>query len=696
MSKLQSIRNPDGVWVNTEVFREEARHFEKYGYYCPDPWGSPSWQIYWEEQFKRTVEGYEVAGVKITGDHYFYMNFCPIMRVEKGASGRKAKKLAGFPDFWDGDYNYYWATEIAYNGLSRETLNNLQLEVRVEDEFLDGGRHIIVGKSRRKGYSFKNAAKVANIYNSVRNSLSIIGAFEKKYLYPEGTMGMVTDYLNFLNEHTGWRKNRDYIDKQEHRKASYKEVLNGVAIEKGYQSQVIAVTFKDNPDAARGKDAKYVLLEEAGKFPNLKDSYMATEPTLKAGKFITGQILIFGTGGDMEGGTVDFADMFYDPATYNLMPFTNVWDDNAENTKCGFFHPVFWNMDGFYDKQGNSLKQEAIDYEITEREKILKNSSNGTGVIQKRVQEYPLKPSEAFLTVSTNDFPITELRNRLNIVEREQIYHKKGQPVSLIRNEEGKVKAIPDLKNELAPVWHYKPKILDLSGAPVIYEYPVANPPKGLYKIGYDPYQQDQASGVSLGAVYVYKSNNEFSFSRHKIVASYVGRMKTVDDTHRIVELLAELYNAEIMHENMIRDVKGYFEKKRKLHLLAAQPDAVISKSIKNSKVARIYGIHMNPELKDAGAKYIKQWLLQERDVDENGNIILNLDTIEDPGLLEEFILYNKKGNFDRVMAFMMIMFQLEEEGEKKYEQNEENKSAKYLLNSYKSWFKNSNSHQLI
>lgn len=302
----------------------------------------------------------------------------------------------------------------------------------------------------------------------------------------------------------------------------------------------------------------------------------------------------------------------------------------------------------------------------------------------------------SFLTVSTNDFPITELRNRLNIVEREQIYHKKGQAVSLIRNEEGKVKAIPDLKNELAPVWHYKPKILDLSGAPVIYEYPVSNPPKGLYKIGYDPYQQDQTSGVSLGAVYVYKSNNEFSFSRHKIVASYVGRMKTVDDTHRIVELLAELYNAEIMHENMIRDVKGYFEKKRKLHLLAAQPDAVISKSIKNSKVARVFGIHMNPELKDAGAKYIKQWLLQERDVDENGNIILNLDTIEDPGLIEELILFNKKGNFDRVMAFMMIMFQLEEEGEKKYEQNEENKSAKYLLNSYKSWFKNSNSHQLI
>jgi hypothetical protein len=73
MSKVNSVRNKEGHWINVEVFREEARHFEKYGYYCPDPWGSPSWQSYWEEQLKRTIHGYEVAGVKITGDHYFYL-----------------------------------------------------------------------------------------------------------------------------------------------------------------------------------------------------------------------------------------------------------------------------------------------------------------------------------------------------------------------------------------------------------------------------------------------------------------------------------------------------------------------------------------------------------------------------------------------------------------------------------------------
>jgi hypothetical protein len=97
----------------------------------------------------------------------------------------------------------------------------------------------------------------------------------------------------------------------------------------------------------------------------------------------------------------------------------------------------------------------------------------------------------------------------------------------------------------------------------------------------------------------------------------------------------------------------------------------------------------MNDQLKDAGAKYIKQWLLKERDIDEFGNKVLNLDLISDPGLLEELILFNKKGNFDRVMAFMMVMFQLEEEGEKVFnESSNKNKSAVALLESYKNWFK--------
>ena len=699
-------------WLKSSVFREEALKFQKNKIFCKAPTGTPDWFTYWEEQLRRCVEGYEVDGQKITGHHYFYLNFTEIQIVKIIKGSRASKKITKQPDFWDGDYDYFWCLEIAKNGLyslesqvmstqaekdlyhsldeelenlvseigekvvtsqkyqdiktqrdqvSIGILKRLGLKVRIHLDYLNGGYHMIVGKSRRKGYSYKDGAICANIYNTVRQAQIIIGASEKKFLYPKGTMGMTSDYLNFLNEHTGWAKSRDYVDKQDHKRASYKTTVNGTIIEKGYKSEVFALSFKDNPDAARGKDAKIVLLEEAGAFPNLKDSFAAIVPALTAGAFITGQIIIFGTGGDMEKGTADFADMFYNPEIYGILPFINIWDDNAENSTCGFFHPVTWNMEGHYDEEGNSDIQGATRFEDKRRREILEKSSSSS-TLQKHIQEFPYKPSEAFLTVSTNNFPVVELRNQLNKVIHEGLQLKKGTPVYLSKHE-GKVIAKPDLENKLEPILNYRPKVEDLSGCPIIYEYPpTENIPLGLFKIGYDPYRQDQSNGVSLASIYVYKTIQQGSSTRNILVAEYVGRPSESDDVNRIASMLAELYNAEIMHENEVTHVKNYFRRNRILNQLAAQPDAVISKNIKNSTVARVYGCHMNEQLKDAGEKYIKDWLLEKKDFDEHGNAILNLEGIYSIGLLEELIQYNRKGNFDRVMSFMMCMFQLQED----------------------------------
>ena len=710
------IREPNGKWIDSSVFNKEAKNFKKHGYFTPHPWGTASWLAYWEEQLERCKNGYKVGDHMITGHHYAYLNFSVIEIVEVDADDEDsivASKETKPPDFWDGDYDYFWALEIAKAGLLNKTSlarrylteaeeNKLQAKNYTEKEiaelkqeilqkrmilgviphpdYLDGGNHMIVGKSRRKGYSFKNGSICANVYNTERNKQIVIGAFEKKYLYPVGTMGMASNFLNFYNEHTGWAKSRDYVDKQDHKRASYKSSVNGVDTERGYKNDIFALTFKDNPDAARGKDGRIILLEEAGKFPNLKAAYSAIYPALTAGKFITGQIIIFGTGGDMEVGTVDYAEMFYDVMTFKLMPFLNIWDENADNTYCGFFHPVHKNLEGFIDKQGNSDIEGAKQFELERRATILKSSS-GTGAYQQHIQEFPFSPSEAFLTVSTNDFPIIELRNRLNLVIREKLMLIKGTPVNISRDENGKVQVKPDLNNELRPIIHYKVKEKDLTGCPIIFEFPNSSPPKGLFKMSYDPYRQDQSSGVSLACIYVYKTVERGSSTRNIIVATYVGRPQTSDSVNRIAEMLAELYNAEIMYENEVPDVKKYFERRKKLHLLAAQPDGVISKNIKNSRVARIYGCHMNEKLKDAGAKYIKQWLLTERDFDENGDVLTNLDYIDDIGLLEELILYNKKGNFDRVMSLMMLMFQLvEDEIGKEYSVNTENQNSKDLL----------------
>lgn len=707
------IRDSKGKWLDSSVFRQEAIRFMEKGYYTEAPYGTPEWLDYWKEQLRRCVEGYEVEGQKITGHHYCYLNFAQIERVEYGEDDEDedealANKITSFPDFWDGDYNFFWSLEIARNGIcskhtqvpstdkekskwtelnkklkkltkdseeyiktksqrdkiSQDVLDRLGLFVKPHLDYLNGGYHFIVGKARRKGYSFKNGIIIANLYNTVRNKLTLIGAYEKKFI--EQTMEKTLGFLNFFNEHTGFSKNR-LIDKKDFIKSGYVEEINGVNVEKGYKSVIDAKrTFKDNADAMRGVDALFILLEEAGAFDNLAQSYNAIVPSLTAGSKITGQICIIGTSGDMEKGTVDYADMFYNPLAYGLMPFVNIWDDNAENTVCGFFHPVVWNMEGFYDKQGNSDIKKALEWENARRKRLLENSSSSI-LLHRHMQEFPLCPAEAFSMASHSEIVcIEELRNRLNKIQAKSLHIKKGIPVTLVYNQDKtKVIAKPDLNNVLNPIYNYKPKTNDLNGAVVIYEFPSENVPQNFYKIGYDPYRQN--NGTSLSAITVFKGHWRGEKTKYKIVAEYYGRPQNSDMVNEIALKLAMLYNTQVMVENEVTHPITYFERKKALKYLAAQPDRAISNSIQSSKVDRKYGCHMTDKIKEDCIKYTNDWLLNGYE-DDFGNTLSVIDEIDCPGFIEELLMYNRKGNFDRVSSFFMCMMQLQEqELEKEY-----------------------------
>ncbi len=1112
--KLDAIRNNKGIWINTSVFREEGEFFKRNGYYCSDPWGSPSWYEYWKEQRRRCIEGYEVAGARITGDHYFYLNFCPIMKVDDSSS-KTSKKIKGFPDFWDGDYNYFWVREIARYGLLdyltldqrynfdllsdleqvevlKKMYNDLHLIVKipshtiiksrkkdVEDIFkhnLKGGFNLIVGKSRRKGYSYKAGAIAAKNFYFKLDSMTIFGAYDKKYLYPNGIFSMSMRYINFINSNTAFQTPSDVVNKPNagHIKASYIQYKNGIKSEEGLMSEIMALSFKDNPDAARGKDADEVFFEESGAFGTpglLKKSYAATQDVVLAGEIKTGMITIFGcvckgtkvwdnkgilrniedinketgiigyaskgvieeniswlkppakkecvkittdkgesiecsidhpllwshkkyfnyktnkkkatfkeaknikvgdyllqclqmpkfgdkamwqprlvglligdgyyggksssaelciaekelwdyintigipyterikkssekpffkyinfkgtqkqmrllglqgqskgrkrlpaniwdynkesvsemlggyfdadgyvgsvgnrkkisltsvvrplleevqiqlykfgvqstiytrkhkkgvelksnitgrttiinteisysleicdlesirnfkkhikllvkkkqslidswnldrrknerileyeyehtiekgnyfisnnklenlrarkvvsvefigeqdiynltadythtyltnnfishnTSGDMEGGTADYADMMMRPEAFGLLPFYNIWDENSEQQKVGFFHPVNWNMEGYYDEQGNSDYIAARKAEEKNRENLINSGATSTE-IQQRMQEKPFGPSEAFATSSVNNFPVVELRKQLKRIQIEELDKKRGTPVKLFYDG-NVVKDKPILDGSVSPIDSYLNVPTNKKGCIIVYERPVSDAPRGLYKIGYDPVRQDE--GTSLAAIIVYKGVHKSTTYHSNIVATYVGRLDSTDDLDEIALMLADYYNTQIMHENEVTGVKNYFRRKKRLDALAMQPDQVISSNIKKSRVSRTYGCHMTTALKDAGERYIKEWLLTIIDYDENQKPIRALDRIYSKRLLEELINYNRDGNFDLVSALFMCMFQVQDETlGKVYSKNNKNKNAENLLKMMKDMY---------
>jgi len=109
-----------------------------------------------------------------------------------------------------------------------------------------------------------------------------------------------------------------------------------------------------------------------------------------------------------------------------------------------------------------------------------------------------------------------------------------------------------------------------------------------------------------------------------------------------------------------LKGLKIYFEQKKCLHLLKQQP-SILKDIVPNSKTHRGYGIHMSEPIKNQGELYIRDWLMEERGETESGDVIRNLDTLYSIPLLQELIKYNKRGNFDRVISFMLCMFHSQE-----------------------------------
>jgi len=145
------------------------------------------------------------------------------------------------------------------------------------------------------------------------------------------------------------------------------------------------------------------------------------------------------------------------------------------------------------------------------------------------------------------------------------------------------------------------------------------------------------------------------------IVASYVGRPKTSDDYNRNLFMLADYYGCKIGFENDRGEVIPYAKRHRKLHKLQEEFEMLDKKNLQSKTVKRQFGMHMTEARKRQGEIYIRDWLNTPRSTDESGKKTLNLHKIFDLALLQELIKFNHKGNFDRVMSFMIGMYHTRE-----------------------------------
>ena len=69
---------------NSDKFRGPAIFFQEHGCYTLAPRGTTDYVQYWDQETKRCLNGYVAPdGDAITGYHYFYLNYSPIMKIEE-------------------------------------------------------------------------------------------------------------------------------------------------------------------------------------------------------------------------------------------------------------------------------------------------------------------------------------------------------------------------------------------------------------------------------------------------------------------------------------------------------------------------------------------------------------------------------------------------------------------------------------
>ncbi len=668
---------PEYTFINTEYFKERATFFNKHKVYTKlhPLWDKKEYTAFWDEEERRCIEGYSVGGVHITGDHYNYLNYSQIIlteganklaKVNKESWGKKStSKSVAFPSFWDGDFHYFHLVDFA----------------RLH------GLHICVGKSRRKGFSFKNGAICAKRANLFPNSTTLLAAYDSSYLYPEGTMGMTNEYLQFTNDHTDWYKSRS-IDRQDHIRFGYYN-NDSPDIERGFKSSVIAVSFgPSNPGAARGKSADLILVEEAGKAPNLLDFLSSTIPTVEDGLFVTGQIIIFGTGGGSDNNWAGFCEVFYNPASYGFISFDNIWDEEGKGQSCGLFVPVTQNLVGFMDEDGNSNIEEAKNFEEARRE-VIRSSSVDSSALGRHAMEWPFTPSEAFKRSSQSPFDVAYLskvnlrvKNDPNIQAiiraKSGIYEETKTGVVFKSNRELKLEGRPTHD----PIVNYPIKPgQDPTGCVIEVFPPYKNSagqvPKGLYGIWHDPFAHDRDGGASnskafklehsLGATYVYERVNSLTATKgHRLVANYIGRPETTDEYNEMLYLMCKRYNVKMMFENDRGDVKSFFNYKvlsrqdiYAMQYLEPEPEIFAKGEALGKTTGRGYGMHMTDRRIKHGTLLFRNLLNEVVGFDEAGKRLKFADYIWCTRLLEEAIAYREKGNFDAISAMLVGMFQL-------------------------------------
>lgn len=636
LTGYRPIDNTHGLDFDPKWFTEVRDTYNRTGHYTEYRYGTKAYSTFWDQEYHRCKEGMTVNGYTITGDHYYFLNYYQLMNLN---SVKKAgtSRLYTFPDFYVAQYQWFHYLELC-----KRLLKNACLM-----------------KARGIGFSEIMASSAACAYNCFRNSVTVIAAQQE--IYVKKTLSKVWNALTWTDDHTdgGMLKLSQVKNTEVLRKASfYKVNANGQKVEDGWMSQIQGITA-DKPNKIRGDRTDLLFYEEAGSWPSLRKAWIQGEALVNIQGKKFGIKLAGGTGGDSGASLEGLRDMYYNPITYDILPFRHKYTSTGDEVLTGFFIPAFLviNKEGYIDKRGYTDPIKGKQYYDSQR--ALK-SSNPKALID-FMAEFCYNAEEAFNLEGDNKFNKVNIAEQLtNIralkkcptIETGFLEYKYKEGAHIEQNLDG-FKWIPNQNGKIKilehPLWNL-PEKRDEDGN-VIWRPPEKI--RDLYVIGIDGIDigksqtSEYTKDPSDFCLVVYK--RAYGISEPQFVAIYKDRPDDIREAYKIAIKLAQYYNAVINIEATRQSIIPYARERKLLKLFMKRPRATLGDSARNTN--KQYGTPATPAIINHQTDLIADYV----------NDYCHLIWFEE--MLDELNRYNdeNKRKFDIIASMAMALLADEE-----------------------------------
>lgn len=670
----------DFVFVGTEIFSHVADFYEKHGCYCLEPDDSPNAVKFWQREMDRRVKGVQaycklyikdipaylaaksdaerkalLHKVRITGDHYNYLNYG---RIERAPNEKERKQLdkegrfkvntvEGFPRFWDGDY---W-------------------NFKIDELIANNSCNLCKAKARRKGFSYKRGSQAANTINANKNVTVTLAADQMDYLTEKGaTSYMVKVNLDWYEDKTYWR--RGYLSENFDKgiELGYKKSKEGQKAF-GFRSKLLSVAIGKNESAAVGKKAIETDFEEAGKCPNLQKALDVMMSNSESGAMRIGTIRVYGTGGTKGANWEAFSNCFYNPGKNDMLPMENIWDANSRHAVCGFFFPQIWDYEPFIE-DGNSLLFASWKDDYDKKRGAEKEKDAGEYNIY--VGQRANSPNEAFTNTQENIFHSPELTNHINAIKYDKSNHfyedgwyilDDGR-VRFVTKQECIERAIfgSDRFHEYITDVPHNSKT-DVHGCIREFYSPIPND-GSLYFISYDPYRVDKnkeevSTKNSLASFQVWmRTNSKTPYMGKRLVASYCGRLDTMEAVDKLVLYACLRWNCKVLYEAGTGELVTNFKKWGYRDKLLKDPSSYINRSVDGPRITG-YGIVIGDgDIKLEGMRMVRDFLYEIVGKTSDDTPIYRFNQIYDISFLLELDRFIFGRNADRLSSAIVAMFE--------------------------------------